>query len=683
MILKHIKNNNGSTILLVLVTMIILSIMGTTILSLAVTNYKMVSINSKVKKNFYFSEAGIEEIYAIIGDFIREAINEAETVTDDFIVDVYELMPDDEDYDTYFDEDGSLKESEDGEGYVLEEEAYKLFEDTYKDYLLDKMKGNNGLINNDGTLNTTNFELKIKSNQNNTPQINFFTSEDGYSGDSIKFIDDEDDENYNKIVFDIESEFNQDNIDKKVRVTYKISVPEYNSQYYETTSVIQEPLDEIWDEDFVLLADEDIILKEGNITINGKTVTHNDFRIKSSDGVINIHGNLYAKENFYIDNGANNNTISFNSYDGLLGSIYLNDDFEIDGNSNTIEINGSFYGLSDSSNAGSPDESSSIIMNGIDTDLTFKGDLIIHGSSFINLNNDKYQTGESISIKGNYKAYTKEIEPKEGRDFDKDDISFEYIEPLSLAYRKNGKKLNLLDKSKYIKYYNEDTDGNSLNLEGIDIKEIGNSDYNIIYSGAIIHSDGDNKDRVKSGNCIPEDELIIREKQSIFDDNMSVATQNVIDSGKYNKINQDINSCYSDDEILYYSSMYNSIAIVGSNLSQEEYPSDISALNEEQIIKLSQDYVDGIVITNGDVYLAGDIDYNGIIFANNIIICNAVSVENQVKLTNNKSFIEDKFKECGILGSILETTIEIGTGGDGATVKKDKLIELESWSIER
>lgn len=75
---KSKSNSKGSTLVILLITTSVIILIGTAVLYLATTNYKMKKLNSDVKRAFYLAEAGIDEAYIIIKEFINDALNYAE-----------------------------------------------------------------------------------------------------------------------------------------------------------------------------------------------------------------------------------------------------------------------------------------------------------------------------------------------------------------------------------------------------------------------------------------------------------------------------------------------------------------------------------------------------------------------------------------------------------------------------
>lgn len=66
------KNNKGNTLAVVLVSIFVLSILGTLILGLTATNYKMRVTEKKAETTFYYAEKAMDEIYAGIGKEVMD-----------------------------------------------------------------------------------------------------------------------------------------------------------------------------------------------------------------------------------------------------------------------------------------------------------------------------------------------------------------------------------------------------------------------------------------------------------------------------------------------------------------------------------------------------------------------------------------------------------------------------------
>ncbi len=83
--MKHFKNQEGSTLLLVILTIAMLTVLGTSILAMSYMNVNMKFTNERMKKTLYYSESGIEQVYSIAAKYIDKALIDADEKTGDDI----------------------------------------------------------------------------------------------------------------------------------------------------------------------------------------------------------------------------------------------------------------------------------------------------------------------------------------------------------------------------------------------------------------------------------------------------------------------------------------------------------------------------------------------------------------------------------------------------------------------
>ncbi|MGV8983342.1 hypothetical protein [Clostridium sp.] len=258
----------------------------------------------------------------------------------------------------------------------------------------------------------------------------------------------------------------------------------------------------------------------GNVVTNKNLMLSYNGDNTTGNNNVDVAGNIYAKNVFFnkstVTDDQGNITSGLEAKGGKVythkiddirdGSVYLMDDLEINGEKSTVAIAGSYYGVSDGSEGerNNPDNSSSIIINTEDignkkemdndgdevidpnsykSNLTIGKNLYIAGTSYINLVEDKkYQTGESISIVGNYRAYTQPLTNPINEQFKEDNVIFEYIDPLTLVTKYNEGES---DSARTVKAILEEDRYVTVNLT-----DIGNADetckdtysYNIIYN---------------------------------------------------------------------------------------------------------------------------------------------------------------------------------------------------------
>lgn len=81
-------NNKGNTLGIVIIGIFILSILGTLILGLTATNYKMKLVDKKSEATFYYAEKAVDEIYAGIGTEVMTCAKKSyENVMENYIKD--------------------------------------------------------------------------------------------------------------------------------------------------------------------------------------------------------------------------------------------------------------------------------------------------------------------------------------------------------------------------------------------------------------------------------------------------------------------------------------------------------------------------------------------------------------------------------------------------------------------
>ena len=76
-IFKKRMNNKGNTLGVVMIGILLLGILGTLILNITAANYQMKLADNSSKKNFYYVEKAVDEIYAGIGVEAMAAVSEA------------------------------------------------------------------------------------------------------------------------------------------------------------------------------------------------------------------------------------------------------------------------------------------------------------------------------------------------------------------------------------------------------------------------------------------------------------------------------------------------------------------------------------------------------------------------------------------------------------------------------
>ncbi len=79
--MRHLQSEKGSTLLMTVITIAVLTVLGTTILSLSLMNYNMKFTDTMMKRTQYYSESGIDQVYSILGYYVDEALKYASDET--------------------------------------------------------------------------------------------------------------------------------------------------------------------------------------------------------------------------------------------------------------------------------------------------------------------------------------------------------------------------------------------------------------------------------------------------------------------------------------------------------------------------------------------------------------------------------------------------------------------------
>lgn len=234
-----------------------------------------------------------------------------------------------------------------------------------------------------------------------------------------------------------------------------------------------------------------VVINGGTLNVNnGSLVSKNDIRLGGEGSNLKVGCETENSENNKSNLNLNDESKKSNSnlnnnlgvYTGNLGingdkigfdkdvskgniisnyPVYAMNDLILNGEKSSINLNDGFYGLNSNRTedklTGKINNSSAIIVNtddiGNGSSIKIGQEAIIMGTAYINTKPEAYQTGESVSVKGNYIAYT----------VDNGNVEFKYYNPLQLA------KLDSVDeKAKYFKDNIKNAKG-TIHLDGISL----------------------------------------------------------------------------------------------------------------------------------------------------------------------------------------------------------------------
>ncbi|MCB2289671.1 hypothetical protein LGK97_07825 [Clostridium sp. CS001] len=750
----------GSSLIIVLILFSVLSILGTAILGLTVSNYKLKIVKGRIKENLYASEAGIDESYKIISKVIDTAINESNIKIDEFTKEEMnkeiekektkqelkakgEINDDIEEAEWDINNKGSEYITVDSNGIFITDELENQqnikFKEYYKSYI------ENNLFKENGSTITLKddyiYELsRIK------PSVTINGAKPNFEEVSSN--------NY-LLSINLKSSFKDNKgIEKIIEAIYEVSVPEYGQDYKFSTNTIRIP-NMVWSK--ALAVDGNMFVNEGNLTVGEEKEGVDipaDIYVKGINGVngginfnveksnTNIIGNISTAEDFIINKGSTNiitgnifsrnvilndtaigSTLTVNKIqsDAESGSVYTTDDLELNADRSRIDIKGSFYGIDDGSfediqefnnnKYGKANKSSTIIINAdlnSGSTLTIAGDSIITGVGYIDVpyvnlvtgETGQYQTGESVAIKGNYRAYTfpltGDVNARDNISLNEKNVTLEYFEPLILASSLNNEKRALFaqEKSKYFEAYNneyKDKGGSNLMLNGVSLGA------NTFSTGAIV-SNGE----IKPQHILIEEGDIIK-KRNVFNkmvNNMGVKV-------KISASEKEKNDTYP--------SVPNKIFGNKDNNPDEECKLDISKLKEVNELKngeytfikkgdatldfntTSKGAKKGIIIVTGNLTIKGQMDFTGTIivggnltfegpeekkikydkgYIGELIISNYYELFKDVFINDNIKNVEESWN------TVINASYGLEVNGD-KLIQKSQLIKTRNWTISK
>lgn len=660
---NKLKNDKGSTLVLLVMAIAIISLLGTSILGVTMMNYKIKKTNTDLKYSFYMSESGLDNAYAESYALMLEALKESNTAAQAKIAeyDLNKLAELIEDGDTHYIEDV------DGDGVysfrqdVIKAEAEGLFESTY----INKVKANIATRLLGVNYDDTEEKLTLEITNDNLIAFNADTP----------------------LILSISSEYlkKKENIKKTTDVDIEIDVPKYNESY--KVSTVNMGINPFWTK--ALTAENLNIYKESGTVFEGEVFVNNNLNLYNSGKVefqkdvavknnISIYDskelntkNVYAK-NILLE-GANAEFVAEYLGDGnpdTYEGVVVLDDLEMNASGQTVEINGPYYGFGYGGFDRDNTKNSSIIINNANiSKLNITGDLYLLGTSYIK--GLPYATGESLSILGNYKAYSV---PLENGDFREEKVEFKddyYPFPplVEWWYNSDNQKNDIqsYQKAEYIKQYNTENSG-ALKLGNGKVLLNGN----VVTLGSV----------VDDGNIFTS---------SIGLEEWHDLNENIGDSyyKKINTLGYDAESSteFSTDEIFDN---------IGPGDIKTGAPTGTELVYINKVDRSGGDvgpYVlpdgveSGLIITNEDIEISGMVNFTGVIICGGNINIRDDGGDKIFKY--NKGIVSSLIAENNLQETIFKNTASVGTvsittfgeGDSGLSVDFSNLLSFENWKI--
>lgn len=373
---RTLRNNRGSAIVSVLVTMTFVVVLGSILLYLSLVNMQMKVIDREGKENFYDAESAMNEIRVGIQGAVSDAINGAYTSV---------LVK----YNEYVDADDRVAEFQ--ANYYDELYAWKpdpdrlekLFNEILETYDTDVLSG--FVTAPAGTTNITGGGTIYKS-------------------DDESFI----------VLENVIVTYTDKGYETTVSADIKINTPNF---LYKSTTAIQTGVP-----DFAIIAQNRLLVRKQNVSVEGSVyageveiITGNSLSIGNAPNFISA-GDIIVGNSASMSSDAdatwagdiileNDASITLGNDSGDMLDTYVANDLNLLGNSASATLYGRYFGYGN--DVLEPDRSSSIIVNGKETTLDMSGltTLFLAGHSFVNYPNGDVLMGQSIAVKSDQLAY--------------------------------------------------------------------------------------------------------------------------------------------------------------------------------------------------------------------------------------------------------------------------------------
>ncbi|MDR3586652.1 MAG: hypothetical protein P4L59_15265 [Desulfosporosinus sp.] len=444
MLRRHLKCNQGITMGMVLIIMSVLSILGIATLSLALSAYRLQMSDKRIKSTFYVADSELDQAYGLISIKIKAAISEGNVAVNQEVQTEIETEREDAILNPtthvahWLKSDGTVDE-----GYLTDQLAnspilLNKMQDAYKAYLGDESQSHIS-----ESLTTTGNYKQISEASPDPDIISIIL------GTITNFIGDPSKPMVIPLQYKVihDAGKGDQEVTQQVSAEFNIQVPPKIIGYQ--TAVNSIPLQDqpLWRT--ALASYNNIDLSGPNIKVSGDVFAKGylptdptdlkDLTLfggisagKASESTnVTINGNAYSDANVQVNSSNTNLKVTGSGSTGnvfsdnlvLQGSTshskievgqdaYTRDDIEIKGTAANLLIDGNFNGYS-GGEAGH-DKSSSIVINSPDinsaggSSVQVAGNSFLAGTVYVNAGDPgdpDYQTGESVSIDGNYRAY--------------------------------------------------------------------------------------------------------------------------------------------------------------------------------------------------------------------------------------------------------------------------------------
>ncbi|MBU5317380.1 pilus assembly PilX N-terminal domain-containing protein [Clostridium bornimense] len=631
------NRKKGATMITAIIVFMVLTIVGTSLISLTFSGYKARIGESNRLENLYGAESGLDLSYNIIANVIENGIRKGE------------------------------EEVENSKSVDYDECNYT-FKKTVGEYINNNLKDSiekrkwiklNGTDTDDLNIDNDKGDFKVEANI--VGNISDLGSGKTY---------------YDKFNITLKSTFICNNkkgegndIERSIQAKYIVKVPDYLKIEYETVGKTK-----VYEYNQVIAVDGDMdingvteitgdIYSKGNIPYssckdtkyNGGITIGNSSDVKVTNGKIitprtvqvNKDGKITA-EDIYAGNvnigklkSDDNNSTGGNVY---AKSLWVRNDLAINSVGASVKLD-NFYGINDyyavskdkgvketAVTRGREDLSSSILINENKANIDINNEAYIWGTAYVN----NYQTGESVAIKGNYKAYSYKLPSASQKD-----VKFKYDDSMQLIYKINNNNITVKEKAQYIKEYDELSSKENSNMSKLEKLGTISMPKNSTYSVASYIDEG----KLIEGSDIDK----LSEKQSIVTTKQEKYAEEVLGMGSYKwEKNEDKIVAFANGEIkksvangvvkfekIENEDNQNSTVKIKGASKKDEVGHVVVNNNANKtvvilgdgvkniytdgdkyiVIRDSGESINGVIITKGNVEVTGKVKFNGVILA--------------------------------------------------------------------
>ncbi len=631
--MKIRKKKKGSTFVIVVVVMAIIFTTGTTILAVTANDYKMRINQSKKLQNLYEADSGLDVVENIIIKTSQEAIK-------------------------YADKEVKKKFTELDDKDRSKDKINEIFKDKFYEFLTVRNKE----ILNEKEVEILEYLILEKKYIKSILESGKLEYDSAISNIENRFIIEIPEGGYVKninngkvsnITIEVKSNFEstegQLKNKKTVSTKYSITAPDYNS---EITSINIYPVfdgkaitadgnmnveslgnksivnisGDIWVQGNNNLGNSPeytfdkyiggIKLDNTSFNINGNIYTANTFHLNNLVNESSVNGDIYAK-NIYVGKSINSNVSKLNNI-SFEKNVVVNNDLALNATNSSIVIKNNFYGINEKttevSTANKALSSSSIIVNDTSntSTITVNKDSYIMGVAYLNATDEsgnKYQTGESVAVKGNYLAYTDVDDVLNGAT----NVTLKYYSPLQLLESKNGQSNAIMKADYFAEYYSKNNNSYNFNDGGVSLKK------SVKSVGASVK---DNQGNIQKSNINDSDISIVNEQRNEF-------ARNVFAMGDTTGLGDDLYDGQEVNRQVSNQVNFNEIRKVqGSSFDTTEGMVILKG-NENENIEIENGKIKGtdielskgLIIANGDITIDGNFSFTGnIITTGNIIL---------------------------------------------------------------